>query len=254
MTTAEISLRDFAKANRLRVTTCNYYNPNAGKSALFQTKVQKGMHQITLRAAAPFVIFDLHRLELTVSFSVNKPDCIVGLNKRIRGIGSQLAWPLYIGDVIDPQIVSKWLRAKINCRYIAALTLGARESLQVYRNGATLIVEATRDLANTINSFVALANILPEANSEVVLECAYELPKDIRHLRKFFAKWACSDDTERDEVLARSRRAQRERLCNAVVPLFPQINAYLDSFSGPLPECAIRLGNLAELVAEVQRA
>jgi hypothetical protein len=61
-----------------------------------------------------------------------------------------------------------------------------------------------------------------------------------------------SDDDERQERVSRASKAGLARLRADVEPLFARINEYLDSFK-TLPECAQRLGNLTELVAELKR-
>jgi hypothetical protein len=136
---------------------------------------------------------------------------------------------------------------------IEAFGLGPRESLQVYVNGICAVVEAHRDLGRVVVGLADLAAALPAAPATVSIDCAKHLPPDLRHLAKYFSKWAVADDDERSERVSRSSKALRARLRADVEPLLGVVDTYLDSLSEPLPECALRLGYLAELVAELRR-
>jgi hypothetical protein len=81
-----------------------------------------------------------------------------------------------------------------------------------------------------------------------------ELPTELQPLIPFISKWGISDDEERWQKLRRSARSTRQKLVEAVMPMLPAINKYLDTFkSEPLPLEACELGDLCQAALEAQR-
>lgn len=78
------------------------------------------------------------------------------------------------------------------------------------------------------------------------------LPEALRPLVPFLTKWAIDDDAERSRKLKRCTRSTRQKLVDAVVPLLPIIDDFLDSFGANPPEEACALGSLAQAALEAQ--
>ena len=77
-------------------------------------------------------------------------------------------------------------------------------------------------------------------------------PPALRSLVPLIAKWAIEDDAERSRKLRRCSPSTRRKLTNAVVPLLPAIDQFLDSFGANPPEEACALGSLAQAALEAQ--
>ena len=65
-------------------------------------------------------------------------------------------------------------------------------------------------------------------------------------------KWAIDDDETRSRKLRRCARSARQRLADAVVPLLPTIDHFLDSFAASPPEGAGAPGSLVQASFEAQ--
>ena len=70
-----------------------------------------------------------------------------------------------------------------------------------------------------------------------------------------FPRRNIQDDCEREQLMEETSQKQKVKLLNTVNPLMNTINQFLDSFGDePLSHEAILLGNLAELISELQIA
>lgn len=253
MTSAEAALRDFARTDRLRLSACHVYNPNVGEPAYKRTKVRKEQLVVTLHAADSLIACEARLPDGEFGFAVNLPDRVCGFDQCVTALRDVLAWPVFVGDPKQHErAVIRWVRAAEHRRLIETFALDVRESLQVYRNGLCVVVEAHRDLGVVVADLANLAAAIPPTPVAVPVDCTRSLPEDLRHLATYFAKWAVGDDEERAERISRSPKARRAKLRADVEPLLGRIDDYLGSFSEPLPECALRLGYLAELVAELR--
>jgi hypothetical protein len=77
-------------------------------------------------------------------------------------------------------------------------------------------------------------------------------PETLRPLVPLLSRWAIDDDEERSRKLQRCARPTRQELVNAVIPLLPAIDNFLDSFGANPPEEACALGSLAQAALEAQ--
>jgi hypothetical protein len=77
-------------------------------------------------------------------------------------------------------------------------------------------------------------------------------PEALRPLVALLAKGAIDDDDERSRKLKRCTRSTRQKLVDAVVPLLPTIDNFLDSFGANPPEEAWARGSLAQAALEAQ--
>jgi len=96
----------------------------------------------------------------------------------------------------------------------------------------------------------AVIDLMPH-DERAVPEFA-SLPDALRPLIPLLAKWAIDDDDERSRKLKRCTRSTRQKLVDAVVPLLPAIDNFLDSFGANPPEEACALGSLAQAALEAQ--
>lgn len=79
-----------------------------------------------------------------------------------------------------------------------------------------------------------------------------KLPENLRPLAPYIVTWSVSDDVGRQEMVESASEEELAQLVANVSPLFPEINAYLDSLRGRTePDEAMLLGSLAELVSEL---
>ncbi len=88
----------------------------------------------------------------------------------------------------------------------------------------------------------------PEADTaqgeqtEVTVTSRYRLdpnnvPADLRHLVPLAERWGIGDDVERGDYGKAASPDDRKALRDAVVPLYPQITTWLDSFGdSPMPD------------------
>jgi hypothetical protein len=96
----------------------------------------------------------------------------------------------------------------------------------------------------------AVIDLMPH-DTAVPLEFG-TFPPALRSLVPLIAKWAIEDDAERSRKLRRCSPSTRRKLTNAVVPLLPAIDQFLDSFGANPPEEACALGSLAQAALEAQ--
>jgi hypothetical protein len=151
------------------------------------------------------------------------------------------SWPVFVAGWADLRPIRDWLQADEHRGLIESFAFTARESVQVYGNSVDAVVEATRVFQEVAERIISLAESVPPAQAVEAINCFNELPEDLRHLDQLFARW-----------VARSRKPELAQLRRVVEPLLSRIDKYLDSLAEPLPICALRLGYLAELVAELR--
>lgn len=252
MTKAEAALREFARANRLRVTVCNHYSANLGEPALLQARLSLRGRRVTLRAGVSLLQLELRGLDLEFGFAINRPDQISLFNRAAPALQGFTPWPVFVSGSADSRPIRDWLEADEHRGLIEGFAFTRRESVHVHGNSVDAVVEATRVFHEVAERIISLAESVPPAQVAKAINCENELPEDLRHLANLFASWAISDDDERQARVARSRKAQRAQLRRVVEPLLSRIDEYLDSLAEPLPICALRLGYLAELVAEIR--
>lgn len=253
MTDAEAALREFARANRLRVTSCDYHNPNLGEPALLQVRFSQSGRSISLRAAASLLELEFRCPDRRFGFAINRPDKICLFNIAVPSL-DLTPWPIFVGDSSDAPALRDWLAVGEHRSLVEGFGFRERESAQVFINAIVAVVEPNRAFGGVARAVISLADCVPSAAASHDIDCQNQLPPDLRHLEKLFSRWAISDDQERQERVARSRKTEREELRRLVEPLLSRIDEYLDSLEGPPSPCALRLGSLAELVAELRTA
>ena len=254
MTDAETALRGFAQTNRLRVTRCNSHNPNLGEPALLQVRFSQSGRRVSLRAAASLLELEFRCPDRQFGFAINRPDGICLFNVAVPSLQDLTPWPIFVGDSSDAPALRDWLAVGEHRKLIERFGFRQRESAQVFINAVVAVVEPTRAFGDVASTVISLADSVPPAAASADINCHDELPDDLRHLAKLFSRWAISDDEKRQERVGRSGKTTRAHLRRTVEPLLSRIDEYLDSLEQPQSLCALRLGYLAELVAELRRA
>lgn len=254
MTDAEAALREFARTNRLRVTRCNIHNPNVGEPALLQVRFSQSGRRVSLRAAASLLELEFRCPDRQFGFAINRPDRICLFNIAVPSLQDLTPWPIFVGDSSDAPALREWLAVSEHRSLVEGFGFRERESAQVFINAIVAVVEPNRAFGDVARTVIALADSVPPAAASHDIDCQNQLPPDLRHLENLFSRWAISDDEERQERISRSRKTARAQLRRVVEPLLSRIDEYLDSLEEPRSPCALRLGYLAELVAELRRA
>ena len=254
MTNAEAALREFARTHRLRVTRCNHHNPNLAEPESFQVRFSQSGRRVTLRAAVSLLELEVRCPALEFGFAINHPDKVSLFDIAVPSLQSVTRWPLYVRDSSDAPALTDWLLEPEHRSLIERFGFRERESLQVYINAVVAVVEPTRAFSDVASTVISLADAVPQVAVGHDLDCQDELPGDLRHLETLFSRWAISDDEARQERVARSRGTERAEVRRVVQPLLSRIDDYLDSLEEPLSPCALRLGDLAQLVAELRTA
>ncbi len=94
------------------------------------------------------------------------------------------------------------------------------------------------------------STFLENANNGII---AKNIPDNLKHLIPLLKKYSISDDGEREQLVEDIDEKQKKKLIRSVEPFMSEINNFLDSFQdNHLSDEAILLGNLAELVSELQ--
>lgn len=206
MTDAEAALREFARTNRLRVTRCNHHNPNLGEPALLQVRFSQSGRRVRLRAAASLLELEFRCLDRAFGFAINRPDKISLFNIAVPSSQSLTPWPMFVGNSSDAPALRDWLLAAEHRSLIERFEFRERESAQVFINCVIAVVDPTRAFDDVARTVISLADSVPRAAGSHNIDCQDELPCDLRHLEKLFSRWAISDDEERQERIARSRK------------------------------------------------
>lgn len=250
MTSSLDAITALARAFHTRVRKTPGSLPNGDASA--ETRFRRGSLRFTVFAAAgaPGILIEVRGFtQAPMKFSLNHAEWDAGEVIDQVGTASVLAYPK-LGNL---DALRQWLSDAHHRALLSALTRRPEEYVHVYQNGieATVLPEsAVPDLVVRLEALVAA---LPAGGSGDDLEGIELLPARLRALVPFFADWAIGDDEERTRKLEHARKPRLRQVRNAVEPLLPEINDYLDSFgSRPLTEAAIRLGDLAQAIAEIR--
>lgn len=150
----------------------------------------------------------------------------------------QLFWNTFI------DLVKKW-----NLSEDEAVAIRANGLFLIQRNNRSIIPKLT-DAVELINNS---KNIFKQSLKKSIF--AKKVPESLKNLLPLTRKWSISDDSEREELVEKADDKEKQELIKLVAPLLNQIDEFLESFKDqPLPEEAILLGNLAELVSELKIA
>jgi hypothetical protein len=187
-------------------------------------------------------------LKTSLLFSINIPDIVCMINvflSDIQGVGKVYVNNMgnnSVNDCID--LLNEDLKL---------LNFGKNEGIIVYKNSLKLVINGNRNLDEVIKILETIKSKIEQFYFDTNTKInKYEMPKEFQRMLKTYAKWAISDDMEKEIKINESDSEELDRLINSIEPKLPEINQYLDSFGDmPLPDNVIELQNLAELVSEL---
>jgi len=155
------------------------------------------------------------------------------------------------GNKLSPE-QTQLLEAGTLKRLIEAIQLRPEETMNVSQRLVRFDLKKP-SAERALTAIRAVISLMPHESSNSFRPYD-ELPSKLHPLVPLMSKWGISDDEERWQKIRRSARSTRQKLVDAVVPLLPAINEYLDAFkSEPLSPEACELGNLAQAALEAQR-
>lgn len=241
---------------RGKVKPCECYNPNLGEVAYHSLLARLRGYRVEALLGKSLVALVASGFDSEISFSLNAPDRICLLDKRLRPAPADIPHPVYV-SASDSRTTAAWLRMTENGRFLSAFCLSSRESIQVYRNAVSMIGSPDRATESTLGRLCDLADrVRVPAQDGVVDGVPFDvdrMPRVFASLRGWIRRFAIGDDHIRGEVLAGVSAMERALMRTQVEPLLPQIDAFLDSFGDqPLSNEAILLGRLAEAVTEMR--
>ncbi|HLL60283.1 MAG TPA: hypothetical protein VK338_01070 [Candidatus Nitrosocosmicus sp.] len=255
---AKTALTSFAKSIKKPIREANIINANVGEHITRKLSLIYKNYSFRIYAATSLLEIDIDIDDLKLVFSVNLPDKIFLLNKKIDT--ASISVPIYTNDTFISDELIRYIHRKKNIQLLESLNLSSKEGLFIARNGMYFVCEYTRNIKNTMNILIQIANSLPKSPNNQTkgtvidgLEFHKEkLPEDLRPLSQYIRKYAISDDTLREEKLNKLSKKEKQNLITAVSPYMDSINTYLDSFKDkPLSNEAVLLGYLAETVSEL---
>lgn len=162
--------------------------------------------------------------------------------------GTGVEHRVYICQEALSQAQSELLRSGALERLLETVAPGREEVYISQRLVQVLIDNPTAQRVMTIID--AVIRSMPHEPEERVP--AGDFPYALRPLIPLAEKWAISDDEERSRKLRRCAPSTRRKLVNAVKPLMPAINQFLDSFGKDPPEEACALGDFAQAAMEAE--
>jgi hypothetical protein len=189
-----------------------------------------------------------------LAFSINNPDRLSQFTFPVILAGQ----PYTIYASARQPLVEGSMKTFLDAagEHLRKLELQSEETAFVYDNHVYFALHFGRNILAALEDIITLF----ECNEEIFRRertppriSKKNIPEKLWPLVPLLKKWAISDDSEREERKEIMGKAAKRKLLNAVTPLMPEINGYLDSFGDrPFSEEAILIGNLAELVSELQ--
>jgi len=190
-----------------------------------------------------------------LALSVNKPDKMFGFKVPFPVADSP--YPIYISANADDFIKSENVRSFLRDVFSLLEEQGfsSPESAHFYRNGLCFNLKLERDVKLILDGLIEIIDrhdLVFQSKSKMSIS-KRNLPDNLKSLFPLMKNYAIADDSERSQVVEKMSAKKKKELVDIVSPLFPEINAYLDSFGErPLSEEATLVGNLAELVSELK--
>ncbi len=252
-------LKNFAKKQGLSLDDCNIYDANVSEPASKRVSLKRGGHKVNLYAHTSRISVELKDINTILFFSINQPNLVSALNTKAAKTFSGL--PIYSSTLASWDEIFSWLDGAPITASLLNLGIHRNESLHIYRNGIRFYTNPERNLEDAIEALITLGQLLPPQDEEIregekivdgLVFDPNKLPENLRTLSSLIARWAVSDDQEREERVISASLTEKKELIDLVEPLMAEINLYLDGYGNqPLPNEAMLIGNLAELVAEL---
>jgi len=205
-------------------------------------------------------ILDIHIICLNIAsdfaFAINIPNKINALTKP--STVDNFPYNIYLSIYNDPTLFenvdfqSFWNPFS---KMVSDLNFSDAEGVFFYNGEIYLALSYERDVLGLINRTIDMVNANPILFYEDKTERIFKknITENLRHLIPLLKKWSIPDDSEREQLMEEISETQKKKLIKAVWPFMAEINDFLNSFGDePLNYEACLLGNLAELVSELQ--
>lgn len=248
--TPELALRTYGASIKRRVTARLQFDARIGEKSLWGLRCPLGTLNCEVLAGDSLLAVNVTYPAQAVAFAVNRPD---SWGRLPLALNTAIGLPVF-GPRDGNPTADAWIAAPAHIAAITGLHLGPREALLVYWSELLAVGEPTRQVGPWLSALQQIVGLLPEPTPEPPpTDLAAALPADLRHLAPFFSSLAIADDADRERRVRRLSRSRRQALVDEIGPLLPRIDSFLDSFgAAPLPDAAIAIGQLAELVAELR--
>ena len=189
-----------------------------------------------------------------LGFSINRPDKIFLFTQPNKIDGFPLIVYTERGH-FDPQNEAFPKFWQSFSAVLNDFKLTVSEGVFFYSNIVIFALDAERDLAKSLDKII---DFVIENNSVFRKEPkkrinVKNIPENLKPLLPLLKKYSVSDDSERDELVDQMSNSSKTALIDAVDPLMPEIEAYLDSLGHKVfTHEASLISDLAELVAELR--
>jgi hypothetical protein len=196
------------------------------------------------------------RVESDFAFSINIPDKLFGFVTPTSI--PEFPYNVYFSndDEMNPSKNADFdLFWKAFLNKIKELILTENEGVFYYNNVIRIVLNPVQDLIRTLDYIIELINANPAIFAKNIKEKIFKknMPENLRRFIPLMKKWSIPDDSEREQLMEETSEKLKKKLIKTVYPYMVEINKFLDSFGDePLSHEATLLGNLAELVSELQ--
>jgi len=195
------------------------------------------------------------KIECNFSFSVNNSDKIFVYKKPFSV--KKYPYKLYFSSNVSDPFQTEGFHEfwDILSLKILNLTLSENESIYIYGNGIYFALNADRNINTAIDIIIDIVSDSKIFKKETLKKkiVAENIPDLLKTLIPLLKKWSLSDDSEREQLIEKTTKREKKKLIEEVGPYMKEINEFLESFEDkPLSEEAIMIGNLAELVSELE--
>ena len=263
-------LPTIAKRLRARISKCEAYDPNvcrftvdaehqwkpvvvSGYPFSLEARLVHNRRRVTVSANLEYFRIRVEG-ELAVGvLSINKTDEVLFLERTDLLVRDDSRWPVFIRTNNGPSNeLRSFLASSALHSAVESLLQNKDDSLHVFQ-GAVVLYAKGRDADGSIDNIETLAKLVGPFRRNASSSHLKTLPSRFHHLIPFILEWAESDDGERNALLDQSSGDSLGELVRIVSPDLAEIDLYLDSFrSEPMPDAAIALGRLAELVVDAK--
>jgi hypothetical protein len=195
------------------------------------------------------------KLNVAFAFALNKPDKVLYFDTPLSL--KEVPYTVYVSKSnIDLANDMNFVQAcRLLAQFFQKLNPFPDEAVFVYRNAVIFALQTDRDLASILEQIIELIsannNIFKRTVRKII--SAEKIPDHLQPLIPLIKKYSISDDSEREQLIEDMKKTEIKKLIEQVSPYMKDINTFLDSFiDQPLTEEATLIGNLAELVSELE--
>jgi hypothetical protein len=226
------------------------------KGFSFRTLIIRNYRNFNIHIDEYETIFDIQiKVDSDFSFSINNPERVCLFNKQISA--ANFPYRIFISNLNNNPFADVNFQIFWNTFSLSTEKLGLSkdESIFVYGNQISIAVTPIRNFKSILEEFIDLIENNPSIFIKNTKENIFKknIPENLRPLVPLLKKWCILDDNEREQLVEETSQKQKQKLVKTVWPYMVEINSFLDSFGDePLSHEAILMGNLAELVSELQ--